>query len=128
MLIIPGFIISGGLPDVPNSFELYNPTSGNSCPAPQDLLNMRYDHSSCSNLICGGAISPQTCEKITGTEVTPLPSLRLRQERYHHLCWSLPGPGDNKILLLGGRSSPTTSEIVSGSSSSESFELPYKTM
>ena len=40
------------------------------------------------------------------------------------MCWSLPG---DKILLLGGVYSPTTSEIVSGTSSSGSFDLPYKT-
>ena len=124
MLIIPGFIISGGMPaNNLNNFELYNPTSGNSCP-PQDMQLIRYRHSSCSNLICGGSFFKLSCSKITGTEVFPLPSLILRQERFDHLCWSLP---EQKILLLGGAGSQTTTEIVSGSSSSDSFDLEYGT-
>ena len=121
-LIIPGFIISGGYP-YPSSMkkvELYNPSSGNSCPV-QDLQNFKFGHSSCNSLICGGMFSQKSCEKITGTEVTPLPSLTLRQKRSDHMCWS--HSGDNKVLLLGGGQSPTTTEIVSESSSHQSFDL-----
>ena len=130
MFIIPGFLISGGYPDssVGKKVELYNPASGNTCPL-QDLQEKRYGHTSCAGLVCGGGVdssSRQSCEKITGTEVSPLPSLTLRQERYGHLCWSLPGD-EGKILLLGGGYSPTTTEIVAGSSSSASFTLPYIT-
>ena len=130
-LLVPGFIISGG--DIGSSLrkvELYNPASGNSCPV-QDLQEARRYHTSCSGLICGGPSSSssssslRSCEKISGTEVSPLPSLRLRQKRYGHMCWSLPG---DKILLLGGDKSPRTTEIVTGSSSSDSFDLHYVTM
>ena len=124
MFIIPGFLISGGLPYSSNKkVELYNPYSGNSCPV-QDLQEARPGHTSCSGLICGSRSfsTRRSCEKITGTEVSPLPSLTLDQERYHHLCWSLPGYGGDKILLLGGRSSPTTSEVVSGSKSTGSLK------
>merc|ERR1711971_306081 len=108
--------------------ELFNPSSGNSCPV-QDLQEDRVWHSSCAGIVCGGQTSSssvRSCEKITGTEVSPLPSLTLRQARYNHLCWTQAGPGD-QIMLLGGSSSPTTTEIVSGSSSSEGFTLPYRT-
>ena len=127
-LLVPGFIISGG--DIGSSLkkvELYNPASGNSCPV-QDLQEARSYHTSCSGLICGGwdsSSSSRSCEKISGTEVSPLPSLTLRQYRALHLCWSLPG---DKILLLGGVYYTTTTVIVTGSSSSDSFDLPYKTM
>ena len=124
---IAGFIISGGFHEgTHEKVELYNPVSGNSCPV-QDLQEARRYHTSCSGLICGGwdsSSSSRSCEKISGTEVSPLPSLTLRQYRALHLCWSLPG---DKILLLGGRHSPITTEIVSGTSSSGSFDLPYKT-
>ena len=127
---IAGFIISGGFHEGSHEkVELYNPASGNSCPV-QDLEDGRYYHTSCSGLICGGVLnsssSADNCERISGTEVSSLSSLTLRENRYHHLCWSL--PAQDKILLLGGRTSPTTSEIVSGSSSYEGFRLPYKTM
>merc|ERR550539_1504331 len=137
---VPGFLITGGWPEnSQKKVELYNPSSGNSCPL-QDLQVKRKDHSSCAGLVCGGrgkrgSLSVQSCEKFNGTSVSPLPSLTLRQKRQWHLCWTLPGPGDN-ILLLGGLSSPTTTEIVSGSSSfltyflpsSDSFNLPYNTI
>ena len=128
LFLIIGFIISGG---VNKGVELFNPSSGNSCPVScpiKDLQRVRSYHTSCSGLVCGGGNSPsarETCERINGTDTFPLPSLTFRQERRNHLCWSL--PGDNKILLLGGSSSPTTTEIVSASSSSYSFDLPYQT-
>ena len=119
--IFPGYIISGG-----SKMELYNPSSGHSCPV-QDLQEDRQGHTSCSGLICGGFSfsSRRSCEEITGTEVSPIPSLTLRQQRGSHLCWSLPG---NKIMLLGGEYSPKTTELVSRTSSSGSFDLPYKTL
>ena len=129
MFIVPGFIISGG-DSSSKKVEVFNPSSGNSCPV-QDLQEDRWDHSSCSGLVCGSggssSSSRRSCEKITGTEVSPLPSLTLRQRRSRHLCWSLPGSAD-KIMLLGGTFEATT-EIVSGSSSisNEGFTLPYRT-
>jgi len=125
---VPGFLISGGWPDSSlKKAELYNPASGNSCPV-QDLQQYRQYHSSCGGLLCGSHVSSastsRSCERITGTEVSPLPFLTLRQGRYGHLCWSLPA---DKVMLLGGWKSGTSTEIVSGSSSSEGFTLPYKT-
>ena len=120
--IIPGFIISGGYLGSSGStrkVELFNPSSGNSCPV-QDMRSPRYLHSSCSGLVCGGGDSKRSCEKIMATDISPHPSLELRRKRQHHLCWRL--PNDNKILLLGFSSS--TTEIVSGESyTSDSFKL-----
>merc|ERR1712241_934395 len=75
---LQGFLISGGGPDSSlKKAELYNPASGNSCPV-QDLQQPRYRHSSCGGLLCGsGGSSSQSCERIAGTEVSPLPSLTL---------------------------------------------------
>jgi len=129
---LQGFLISGGWPDSSlKKAELYNPASGNSCPV-QDLQQYRQYHSSCGGLLCGSHVSSastsRSCERITGTEVSPLPSLTLRQERYGHLCWSLTA---DKVMLLGGwkwnGGGGTSTEIVSGSSSSEGFTLPYRT-
>ena len=127
MFIIPGFLISGGDPySSLNKVELYNPATGNSCRV-QDLQQRRDSHSSCGGLLCGSWWSTstyQSCERITGTEVSPLPSLTLTEKRAVHLCWKLPG---DKILLLGGYYSPTTTEIISGTSSFASFQLAYNT-
>ena len=56
---------------------------------------------------------------------SPLP-VRLVEERDAHLCWGL---SSGKVLLLGGWSSPNSTERVSadGSSSSADFTLPYDT-
>jgi len=122
-----GFIISGngnGNKSL-KKVELYNPASGNSCPVLLDMQENRDSHTSCSGLVCGGSggiDEGSTCEKITGSTG----SVKLRQERWQHMCWSL--PGDDKILLLGGWGSPTTTEIVSESTSSDSFRLPYQTI
>ena len=127
MFIVPGFLISGGFPDSSlKKVELYNPATGNSCRV-QDLQKYRKGHSSCGGLICGGpgsSSSWKSCVRITGTEVSPLPSLTLTQKRESHLCWRLP---DDKVLLLGGGWEPTTTEVIIGATSSASFQLPYKT-
>ena len=126
---IPGFLISGGAPfSSMKKVEIYNPITGNICPV-QDLEVLRWAHSSCSGLVCGGTwhsnSTQQSCEKIIGTEVSSLPSLTLRQKRWGHLCWN--PTGEEKILLMGGiYSVDTTEEIVSGSSSTDGFQLSYE--
>ena len=126
-LITAGVLITGGDSKGDIKAEVFNPVSGNSCPV-QDIPDRRFGHSSCSNLLCGGgdSSSSQSCLKITGTDISPLPSLTLRKLRWYHLCWSLPGDNNN-ILLLGGYYSPTTTELVSETESSDSFTLEYKT-
>ena len=91
------------------------------------MKKSRYGHTSCSGLICGGGgptSTMRTCEKLNGTQISPLPFLTLIENRYDGLCWTL--PGDNKILLLGPG---TTTEIVSGPQPSGyySFDLRDKT-
>lgn len=104
--------------------ELFNPSSGNFCRIAK-LNKDRFYHTLCGGLVC----SELTCEKFIGTKVfSPLPSLTLKYDRSNHMCWTLPGKGD-RIMLIGGSKSAsrTTTEIVSGSSSSEGFRLPYET-
>lgn len=118
----------GGFGTTNRKVELYNPASGNSCPL-EDLQEDRSHHTSCGGLICGGDTNFgqqfQSCDKIQGTKISSLPNLKLRQMRVNHLCWSLP---DGKTLLLGGSLvAATTTEVISQSSSSDSFELPYRT-
>ena len=96
--------------------ELYNPTNGRSCSLP-DLPDKRNEHSHCGNLLCSG----NSCLKMTGTSFSRA-SVRLRESRYGHLCWSLPG---GEVMLLG----PYNTEIVSadGSSSRAGWNLAYRT-
>ena len=83
----------------------------------------------CNNLICGGngKNTRRSCEKYDGIETSEVLPVRLMEPRFHHLCWGLQS-GD--VLLLGGKKSGSTTELVSadGTLSSANFELPYETM
>ena len=118
-----GFIITRGINSVAeNKVELYNPQNGRSCPLP-DLPEKRFYRMQCGSLICGD----RSCMDMNSWgSFSPAP-VSLLQRRKDHLCWSLPGGGE--VILLGGKYSPTTTEIVSadGSSSKSGWDLKYKT-
>ena len=104
--------------------EIFNPVSRHTCPLP-DLPGMGMGrHSQCGNVLC----KYKSCLKMNSTGSFSPASVSLQQERMAHLCWSLPG-GGGEVMLLGGRWSSTTTEIVSadGSSTKPSWDLKYKT-
>ena len=112
------------------SVEVFNPRSKHSCSLrnlPSKLINSQQI---CGKFLCGGVYSSVTgrsCLKLnplTGS-FTPT-SVSLVEKRTRHLCWDVEGEG-GPTLLLGGRWSPGTTELVSpdGSSSSASFRLHY---
>ena len=112
--------------------ELYIPGTETSCSV-EDLQLDKVFHSSCGGFLCGhyynqdwAENSNLKCERIIGTEVSPLPSLTLTEKRSQHLCWRL--PGEEGILLLGGSVSKTTTEVITPTSSSASFDLAYPTL
>ena len=124
MFVIAGVLITGGEGNSLTKAELFNPLSNRSCLLPPLSLGRDY-HTSCRNLQCGGWESDTTtrsCRHINDSSIT----ITLRQKRYRHLCWSLPGD-QTDVLLLGGWGSSRTTERISGSSSSANFTLPYKT-
>ena len=77
----------------------------------------------CNNFLCGGrgASSERSCEKFDGENFEPLP-VSLLGRREFHMCWGLKS---GEVILLGGDSNGSTSEIISsdGTSSSPSFKL-----
>ena len=114
------------------SVEVFNPHTNHSCNLPNLPGDVRYEHSQCGGMICGGGepSTYQSCLKLnplTGA-FTPT-SVRLEEMRYAHLCWDVEGEG-GPTLLIGGGGSPRSTELVysDGSSSSSSFTLPYDTM
>jgi len=129
----PGFIITGGENSYERTYgargrvtekaEVFNPLSGRSCPLP-DLSKGIKNHSHCGNLLC----NLQSCLKMNPTGSFSPASVSLLQERMAHICWSLPG-GEGEVMLMGGLSSPTTTEIVSADSSSTkpSWDLKFRT-
>ena len=115
--------------------EIFNPKTNHSCNLPNlptisGSREVRYQHSQCGGMICGGGYNSSTqrsCLKLnplTGA-FTPT-SVRLVENRGGHLCWDVEGEG-GPTLLIGGTDSPRSTELVNsdGLSSSASFNLQY---
>ena len=82
-------------------------------------------HTQDGEVACGGGeyATGTSCSTLTGSGWTT--SHQLQQWRYDHSSWSSPAG----LLLMGGRSSPTTTELLTDTGSSlASFYLEYSTM
>ena len=99
------------------SVEAYNPYIPKICKL-SDLPNVRRDHTICGGLLC----SEKSCLKL-GPSGFVKTTVSLQQHRTYHLCWNV----REGVLLLGGESSPSTTELVQvdGSSSVSNFDLSY---
>ena len=109
---------------------MFNIETKKSCALPDLPGDVRFGHSLCSRLLCGGYDSStlRSCLMLdprTGN-FTPT-SVRLREERWDHLCWDVEGE-NGPTLLMGGYYSERSTELVSsdGSYSSASFTLTNK--
>ena len=108
------------------SVEVFLPATSTSCKLPGLVLE-REHHAQDGLLVCGGDNSDTwySCEEFspaTGTWARTNHSLQ--RQRYNHVSWSV----EEGTLLMGGHSSPTTSEIVKHDGNTEtSFDLQYDT-
>ena len=119
-----GFLITGeGTSAAGKKVELWNPVSRRSCQLP-DLPEEKSLHSYCGNLLCHF----KSCLKMNSTGSFSPASVSLLENRFGHLCWSLPGVG-GEVMLLGGIGSPNTTEVISSNSNSTkpSWNLKYQT-
>ena len=113
--------------------EVFNPYTHHSCRLPDLPGEVRYGHSLCGDLLCGGGDSSSTlrsCLKLnfqTGAFTTTLVSLV--EERYDHLCWASEGEGGPTLLIGGVATASRSTELLNsyGLSSSASFSLDYET-
>ena len=107
----------GGRGQIIKSVEAYNPHIKKICKLP-DLPDSRQLHTVCGGLLC----SERSCLKL-GPWGFVKTTVSLQQRRTHHLCWNVP----EGVLLLGGSSSPSTTELVllDGSASVSKFDLSY---
>ena len=117
-----GMLITGGWSRqlrgaVSKSVEAYNPHISKICKLP-DLPDARHEHTLCGGLLC----SEKSCLKL-GPSGFVKTTVSLQQHRTYHLCWNV----REGVLLLGGESSPSTTELVQvdGSSSVSNFDLSY---
>jgi len=83
---------------------------------------LRIGHTMDGNMLCGGLHTRRSCLQLNYGNWTQIQNLR--EERYHHSSWKRRS-GD--IVLLGGRGSLSTSEIVDINGSTDGFELRYQT-
>ena len=123
-IILPGILISGGSP-VFTSVEVLFPSTNQSCSLPS-LPDGRYDHTMDtmdSLLLCGGSYSPTTC--LTFSSGKWINTTTLAEERADHSSWQ----SEQGLVLMGGYTSPNTSEIVRvGAEQGEpSFPMYYST-
>ena len=119
-----GMLITGGFTDNSaklKSVEAYNPHISKVCKL-SNLPESRVGHTVCGGLLCGGQDNGRSCLKFRPLGFVKT-TVTLKQSRINHLCWNLP----EGVLLLGGESSPTTTELVlrDGSASVSKFGLTY---
>ena len=128
LYLVPGLIITGGdrRDEVGVSVEVFNPHTGHSCRLADLPGEVRFRHTLCGQMICGGWESRRSCLKLNPLTGAFSPtSVSLVEERYSHLCWEIEGEG-GPTLLIGGYSSRSTELLSSdGSSSNPSFSLPF---
>ena len=109
------------------SVEVFNPHTNHSCRLADLPGEVRYGHTLCGQMLCGGgdfSSTQRSCLKLNPLTGAFSPtSVRLVEEREDHLCWDV----DGDVLLLGGGFSQRSTELVNsdGLSSSASFNLIY---
>ena len=114
-------LLSGGI-GAESSVEIFDPDTGHSCflpSLPED--NKRYGHTMDNNVICGGddyLVAKTTCLTFSSGNWESTPLL---EERSGHCSWEI----EEGTLVMGGASSPATSEIVGREE--QSFLLQYNT-
>ena len=125
MTIISGVLVSGGNSETGNalaSVEVIR-EDGTTCSLP-DLPEPRVEHSQSGLISCGGYHDNvrTTCTEFASGEWTT--SHNLTEDRKTHTSWNAP----DGVILLGGYSSPNTTELLSSftSSTTLSFSLDYR--
>merc|ERR1711874_355915 len=120
-ILITGGATAKGCQSVPKTVEAYNPQTKKICKL-SALPYGVYGHTLCGGLLCGGSGGANSCLKL-GPAGFVKATVTLQQPRSFHLCWNLP----EGVLLLGGSSSPSTTELVlrDGSASVGEFGLTH---
>ena len=92
------------------SVELHYTNGTSLCTLP-DLIRPRYEHTQNGPIVCGGSRGSTThsCQKFCGGFWNETHRGGFREDRMGHGSWASPGG----LMLIGGHSGRSTSEIVS---------------
>lgn len=121
--IVQGLLITGG-EGTEYSTEIFVPSTNTSCNFVR-MPNARDEHSQEGFQVCGGEHLPKTCDTWNPETGLWTPSQTLRQNRLNHNSWV----SEEGVILLGGSSIPTTTEMLSNGtgSSNDHFSLKFST-
>ena len=121
-VLFSAIIITGGdSTRSDRSVEILHANGSYWCSLP-DLPDKRKNHTQSGLVTCGGAYTPTSC--LTFSSGQWRTSHQLQHERYKHSLWM----SQHGVVLMGGASSPTTTEILTDDDqSSPSFPLKYET-
>ena len=116
---------AGGNGILQSSVEVYVPSTNTSCSLPSLPVGTER-HSQDGLLLCGGESNREQCHAFHSDSGEWVRTHNLSEKRSGHSSWQRE---DGTVLLMGGRYSPTTTEIVSDSSavSTPGFSLKYNT-
>ena len=129
-MFLLGILITGGRNESSSlsSAEVFIPALNQSCSL-SNMIQSRFRHTQNNFLSCGGDENGngKKCEVYSPhTGNWSVESYDLREMRYGHTSWSL---GNGNVVLLGGWSSNSTTEIViQGNGTSRGFDLEHPRM
>ena len=124
-----GVLITGGVHYPHDTAELYLPSSNESCSLPQLPGDDRYYHSlESSGLLCGGAVTSDTCLQWSPDTGSWEEKLFLDIERYSHVSWT-PDNGMGTYLMGGAyiEMRRTTTLVKHDGTQEAAFALKYDT-
>jgi len=116
-----GLLITGG-EGTEHTTEIFVPSTNTSCNFVR-MPTARDEHSQDGFQVCGGDHASGTCDTWIPETGLWTKSQSLRYTRENHHSWV----SEDGVILLGGSSSPTTTEMLSNGSSTNHFSLKYST-
>jgi len=117
---LPAIVVTGGRNEK-RDVETVRNDGTSDCRIP-DLPDERIGHSMDGKIICGGQNTGNSCLKFEDGSWIAFP-WKLKQKRAYHVSWKR----QENVILMGGRDSPESSEVVSDYGSQTGFPLKYKT-
>ena len=111
----------GGTTKIHKSVEVITTDGTPLCTLP-DLPDDRASHTVDNHILCGGSWTQTSCLRYVAGKWTKYRN-NLKFGRYWHVSWRRQ---DGNVMLIGGRQSNNTSEVVSSSGHQKGFGLQHE--